>query len=100
MIDRFKTAAAVVGGIMTIAAAWALFELPVPAMRGWVIERLRPHQDDSMTLLLVRRELLYTQLFQWEHNNPEPRSADVRWNIERIRLEIADVDRQIAARRR
>lgn len=65
---------------------------------------ISPYQDDSLTLLHVRRQLSAAELFQWEANGAMDSNAQEqslrRLNIERLKAEIVAIDRQIAARSR
>lgn len=86
--------AAIAAAIVSIGGAWKLLDLPVPASRAWVQQTVAPYDDDSRTLLYVRRQLNLAELFQWESN--AIMNDNIRLNIERLKSEIAAIDRQIA----
>jgi hypothetical protein len=88
---------ATAGALIAVGTIWKLLDLPVPATREWVNYSLEPLREDSYTLLLVRRQLNVTELFQWQSNQEQ--NDHIRWNIERLKGEIAEIDRKIAARK-
>lgn len=85
--------AAVATACVAIGGAWKAFDLPVPASRVWVLETLRPYQEDSMSLLQVRRIVAVNELFLWESN--QVIDGKIKSNIERLKAEIADIDRRL-----
>lgn len=100
MIDALKLFAAIVAACATLAGAWAAFDLPMPATRSYVQERVAtPLHQMNKRLLRAERRLYSAELFQWERNNPPPRSDHVEMTIERLKHEIAEIDRSLAADR-
>lgn len=90
--------AGIAAAITAVGGAWKLLDLPVPASRAWVQQTVAPYDDDSLMLLHVRRQLNLTELYQWESN--PVMNDNIRLNIERLKGEIASIDRQIAQRSR
>jgi hypothetical protein len=89
----------VAGAFTAIASAWLLIGGPIPASREWVQDELAPLRANELKQLYDSRLLRKVSLFQWERNNPTP-SPEVYETIERLRAEIAEIDREIAAHRR
>lgn len=90
--------AATAAAIVSIGGSWKFFDLPVPASRQWVQESLRPYHGDSINLLHLRRTVALNELFLWE-SNPQPHNSNIRLNIDRLKQDIIEIERQIAARR-
>jgi hypothetical protein len=73
------------GGVRLIDDAY------MPATRGWVAGY------ESREVLLLKRQVRLNELFLWE-SNKEP-NENIRWNIARLKAELADIEAQLAARR-
>ena len=97
MINWLKTIAAVITAITTIIGGWVFLDLPTPATRYYVSSSLEvPLKSINRRLLKAERRLYAAELFQWERNNPPPRSEQVELTIDRLRQEIAEIDRALA----
>ena len=93
----------IAGAVTAIMSAWVLLDLPVHATRGWVRnyvqDEIAPLRANELKQLYDSRLLRKVALFQWKRNNPAP-TAEVYEIMERLRAEIAEIDREIAAHRR
>lgn len=96
MIDLLKTFAALIATITALSGGYIAAGLPLPATRGYVQESVvLPLNEMQHRLLKTERRLYSTELYQWERANPPPRSEQVELTIDRLKQEIADIDRRL-----
>ena len=85
------------GALIAIITLWSMLGWPVPASRDWVNEAVGPLRGDSTQQLRIERRVVFNELFLWESN--PTRDANINFNIQRLKAEIVELDRQIATRR-
>lgn len=97
MIDLIKNAAAIISAFVAMVSGYVFLGGPLPVTKYYLQSNVvAPLHDLSLSVLKDRKALRQTQLFQWERNNPEPRTEQTILIIQQLRDEIADIDRQIA----
>lgn len=86
--------AACAGMVVSVAAAWAVLDLPVPAMRGYVLAQLEPlmreQREHRAVLFDIRRGQLDREIFDLERR--QPRSDSDEWRLRQLRDELKQLD--------
>lgn len=89
---QIAAAATTAAAVLAIISSWIALGFPLVATRGYVAEKLRPI---IYRQLVNQRHIDNLDLYQWQSSNPTP-SAPVQEQINKLRAEIGDLDRQIA----
>jgi hypothetical protein len=89
-----KTVSSIVGAITIVSALYAglatLGYLPVSQNLFW--SWIRPM---TCQILQVRQHVDIVDLWNWEHNNPEPHTQQVQENIDSLRTKVQQLNLQI-----
>jgi hypothetical protein len=85
----------IAAGALAFIGSWVALGFPTVATRGYVDSALRPVIYQQ---LRVRRHVDSVDLFQWQQNTAV--TQGIEEEIDLLKAEIADLDRQIAAMER
>ncbi len=94
--------AAVVGAVVAITSAWATWDLPIPAMRAWVTENIRPMQlaqaDTTKAVWQLQLQSLQSSLYAAKLDQQKAPSQTVDQRIQDLEQQIQQTQAKINGR--
>ncbi len=94
--------AAVFGAMVAVTTAWSSWDLPVPAMRAWVAEKIRPVQmaqaDTTKAVWQLQLQSLQSSLYAAKTDQQKAPSPTVDQRIQDLEQQIEQTKAKINGR--